>query len=207
MLCYLSEGSGQLFRPSGQAITSLPEVSQPQTEVEWASSNAKEFVEARWRITWLEGIRTSNWHNYAKHSYGAWHGRWENCQRRLVLHSAAKYPTFERQECTLLDICLGLDQFNWAIVHGGADAWIATRFIKLAAPHQWQVSSHFSLTFIAVLYCLNQLSSANHSELLVWPFAVTFLTLICSLVHTLHALCTVTLIKFWGYMGINVFWR
>lgn len=116
----------------------------------------------------MEGIRTSNLHNYAKHSYGAWHGRWENCQRRLILHSAAKYPTFEGQECTVLDICLGLDQFNWAIVHGGADACIVTRFIKLAAPHQWQVSLHLLLFLLHVYTQFKSImSSANHSGLIV----------------------------------------
>lgn len=72
------------------------------------------------------------------------HGRWENCQRRLILHSAVEYPTFEGQECTVLDICLGLDQFNWAI----GEQMHVTRFIKLAAPHQWQVSFHLLLLHV-----------------------------------------------------------
>jgi len=82
-------------------------------------------------------------HHYALHSYGAWHGRRENCQRRLILHSAAEHYTTEGQEFAILDISLSLDQLTWATVHGRADACIVTRFIKLATPHQWQVSFHF----------------------------------------------------------------
>lgn len=85
-------------------------------------------------------IRTSHLHRYALHNYGAWHGRRENCQRRLILYSAAEYYTTEGQEWTILDICLCPDQCTWATVHGEADACIVTRFIKLGAPRQWQVS-------------------------------------------------------------------
>lgn len=88
-------------------------------------------------------------------------------KERLILHSADKYPTFEGQECSVLDICLGLDQFDCAIVHGGADACIVTRFIKLAAPHQWQVSFHLLLLLLHVYTQFKSIiSSANHSGLI-----------------------------------------
>lgn len=69
---------------------------------------------------------------------------WQMGKLSKKTHSALSCR-LEGQACTVLDICLGLDQFKWAPVHGGADVCIVIRFIKLPAPHQWQVSFHLLL--------------------------------------------------------------
>jgi len=70
----------------------------------------------------------------------------------------------------------------------GADAWYKI----------YQACSTTSMASILPFTFKSIMSSANHSGLIVWIFSI--LILICSLLRTLHAMCTVILIQFWGYL-------
>lgn len=122
MLCYLCEGSGQLFRPSGRAITSLPEDNttqlsrQSQSSADSTSLNEWGCLHPmlRWWLIWLNGNIIGQVIYIAMLCIVMVNSMAEGKalkKRRLILHSAAEHYTTEGQECAILDICLCLDQY------------------------------------------------------------------------------------------------